>query len=108
MCWRRTTGTVGWLPAWGAGLGILVGLFLPPVGLAVLVGGAAGAMVGAFAEHELRSGLQREIGGALDVGRGSGDCAGLPERSRTGRVNAVSGVGDQVCSDGSFDHQQPG
>lgn len=54
----------------GAGLGILVGLFLPPVGLAVLVGGAAGAMVGAFAEHELRSGLQREIGGALDVGTG--------------------------------------
>lgn len=54
----------------GAGMGILVGLFLPPVGLAVLVGGAAGAMVGAFAEHELRSGLQHEIGNALDAGTG--------------------------------------
>ncbi|GAY18940.1 DUF1269 domain-containing protein [Mycobacterium sp. shizuoka-1] len=54
----------------GASAGILVGLFLPPVGLAVVVGGAAGALVAAFAEHELRSGLQREIGGALDSGTG--------------------------------------
>ncbi|MCX2933646.1 DUF1269 domain-containing protein [Mycobacterium sp. CVI_P3] len=54
----------------GAGAGILVGLFLPPVELAVVVGGAAGALVGAFAEHELRTGLQREIGNALDVGTG--------------------------------------
>lgn len=54
----------------GAGMGILVGLFLPPVGLAVLVGGAAGAVVGAFAEHEVRSGLQHEIGNALDAGTG--------------------------------------
>ncbi|WP_431239128.1 DUF1269 domain-containing protein [Mycolicibacterium aichiense] len=54
----------------GAGLGILFGLFLPPVGLAVVVGGAAGALVGAFAEHELRIGLQREVGGALDAGTG--------------------------------------
>ena len=35
-----------------------------------MVGGAAGALVGAFAEHELRIGLQREVGGALDVGTG--------------------------------------
>ncbi|MGY4710253.1 DUF1269 domain-containing protein [Mycolicibacterium sp. CBM1] len=54
----------------GAGMGILVGLFLPPVGLAVVVGGAAGALVGAFAEHELRTGLQHEIGAALEAGTG--------------------------------------
>ena len=54
----------------GAGVGILVGLFLPPVELAVLVGGAAGALVGAFAEHELRTGLQHEIGNALEAGTG--------------------------------------
>ncbi|TGD86796.1 DUF1269 domain-containing protein [Mycolicibacterium sp. CH28] len=54
----------------GAGMGILVGLFLPPLGLAVLVGGAAGALVGAFAEHELRTGLQHEIGEALKAGTG--------------------------------------
>ncbi|AQT81296.1 sulfatase [Mycolicibacterium litorale] len=54
----------------GAGVGILIGLLLPPVELAVLVGGAAGALVGAFAEHELRSGLRHEIGEALDAGTG--------------------------------------
>ncbi len=54
----------------GAGMGILIGLFLPPVGLAVVVGGAAGALVGAFAEHELRTGLQHEVGEALKAGTG--------------------------------------
>ena len=54
----------------GAGVGILVGLLLPPVELAVVVGGAAGALVAAFAEHELRIGLRREIGAALESGTG--------------------------------------
>lgn len=54
----------------GAGLGLLVGLFLPPVGIGVLVGGAAGALVASFAEHELRIGLRHEIGEALEAGTG--------------------------------------
>ncbi len=35
----------------GAGLGLLFGLFAPPLGLAVLVGAAAGGVVASFAEH---------------------------------------------------------
>jgi uncharacterized membrane protein len=54
----------------GAGLGLLVGLFIPPIGLSVLVGGAAAGLVAAIAEHELRSGLRHEIGDALEAGTG--------------------------------------
>lgn len=54
----------------GAGLGFLLGVFIPPVPLGVLVGGAAGALVASFAEHELRIGLRHEIGEALEAGTG--------------------------------------
>lgn len=54
----------------GAGLGLLFGLFAPPLGLAVLVGAAAGGVVASFAEHEMRSGLRHEIGEALEAGTG--------------------------------------
>lgn len=54
----------------GAGVGILFGLFVPPLGLAVLVGGAAGALVASFADHEVRTGLQHEVGEALEAGTG--------------------------------------
>lgn len=54
----------------GAGVGVLFGLFIPPVGLAVVAGGAAGALVASFAEHELRTGLRHEVGEALEAGTG--------------------------------------
>ena len=38
----------------GAGVGLLFGLFAPPLGLAVLVGATVGGLVASFAEHELR------------------------------------------------------
>lgn len=52
----------------GAGVGVLFGLFAPPLGLAVLVGATVGGLVVSFAEHELRSGLRHKIGEALEVG----------------------------------------
>ncbi|MFN0143627.1 MAG: DUF1269 domain-containing protein [Mycobacterium sp.] len=52
----------------GAGVGLLFGLFAPPLGLAVLVGATVGGLVTSFAEHELRSGLRHEIGEALEAG----------------------------------------
>lgn len=52
----------------GAGLGLLVGLVFEPVILAMLVGGAGGAVATAIAEHELRSGLRKGVGDALDNG----------------------------------------
>ncbi|AKK26562.1 DUF1269 domain-containing protein [Mycobacterium sp. EPa45] len=54
----------------GATLGLLVGVFAPPLGLSVVVGGAAAGLVAAVAEHELRSGLRHEIGEALEAGTG--------------------------------------
>ncbi|TDO18527.1 putative membrane protein [Mycobacterium sp. BK086] len=54
----------------GAGLGLLLGLFLPPFGLSVLVGGASAGVIASIAEHELRTGLRREIGEALEAGTG--------------------------------------
>lgn len=52
----------------GAGIGALFGLFLPPLALSTLVGAAAGGLVAAFAEHELRSGLKNEVAAALEAG----------------------------------------
>lgn len=52
----------------GAGVGALFALFAPPLGLALLVGAATGGAIASFAEHELRSRLQHEVGEALDAG----------------------------------------
>lgn len=59
-------GTVG--VGLGAGLGALFGLIAPPLGLSLIVGAAAGGAMVAIAEHELRSGLQNEVGEALKAG----------------------------------------
>ena len=51
---------------WGAGVGALAGLVLPPAIIAsTLAGTAVGALVGKFASHKLKSGLQEQIGEAL-------------------------------------------
>ncbi|MFM9033020.1 MAG: sulfatase [Mycobacterium sp.] len=52
----------------GAGLGVLFGLFAPPLARALFVGGATAGAVAAFAEHELRTKLQHEVGEALAAG----------------------------------------
>lgn len=52
----------------GAGMGLLFGLFAPPLGLSLLVGATVGGLAASFAEHELRSGLRHEIGEALEAG----------------------------------------
>ena len=45
-------------PDWGliGGVGLVVGLFAPPLLASVVVGGAAGALVGKFARHPVESG----------------------------------------------------
>lgn len=52
----------------GAGIGLLAGLVIQPVLLGVLVGGAGGALATAIAEHELRSGMRKGVGDALQNG----------------------------------------
>jgi arylsulfatase A-like enzyme/uncharacterized membrane protein len=53
---------------WGAGVGVLVGLFAPAMLASVVIGGGAGAVVGRFARHKLKAGLQDKIGSALADG----------------------------------------
>lgn len=52
----------------GAGIGALFGMFAPPLGLSVMAGAAAGGLLAAFAEHELRTGLRHEVAEALGAG----------------------------------------
>ncbi len=55
---------------WGGGAGVLVGLLAPPMLGAVVVGAAAGTLVGKFTEHRLTSKIQEEVGAALSAGDG--------------------------------------
>ena len=50
--------------AWGAGVGLAVGLFSP----ALLASAAAGAVAGTFADHRIKTGLADKIGQALAAG----------------------------------------
>ena len=52
----------------GVGLGAIFGLFAPPLGLSLIIGAAAGGLLAAFGEHELRTHLQSEVGEALETG----------------------------------------
>ncbi|GCE43677.1 Sulfatase precursor [Rhodococcus wratislaviensis] len=54
---------------WGAAVGLAVGLFAPPMLAAVAVGAGAGALVGKFTDHRIKSGLEDKIGEALTAGR---------------------------------------
>jgi arylsulfatase len=53
---------------WGGGVGVVVGLFSPPMLAAVVAGGAAGGLIGRFAEHKERAGLQKGLGDKLAPG----------------------------------------
>ncbi|HEU5035547.1 MAG TPA: arylsulfatase [Nocardioides sp.] len=55
---------------WGGGAGLLVGVFAPPMLGAVVVGAAAGGVVGHFAGHKLTATVQEQVGAALKAGTG--------------------------------------
>ena len=48
---------------WGGGVGVVVGLFAPPLLASVAGGAAAGGLVGRFARHRVDSGIEHGIGG---------------------------------------------
>jgi len=54
----------------GGGVGLVVGLFAPPLLAATAVGAAAGAVMGKFAKHRLESGIGEKMDAALPPGSG--------------------------------------
>jgi arylsulfatase len=54
--------------AWGGGVGVLVGLFAPPMLAAVAVGGAVGGLVGKFTKKKVDTGLEESLGNNLPPG----------------------------------------
>ena len=53
---------------WGGGVGVVVGLFSPPLLASAVVGAAAGGVAGVFARHRVESGIQTGIGEQLPPG----------------------------------------
>jgi arylsulfatase len=54
----------------GATIGLVVGMFAPPLVVAVAVGGAAGMAVATMADHNLKAGLRHDIAPGLAEGTG--------------------------------------
>jgi len=52
----------------GGGVGLVVGLFAPPLLASAVVGGAAGGLIGKFARHKVETGLGEKLGAALPPG----------------------------------------
>ena len=53
---------------WGGGVGLLVGLFAPPLLASVAVGAAAGGLIGRLARHRVDTGLEENVGDKLQPG----------------------------------------
>jgi arylsulfatase len=53
---------------WGGGVGLVVGLFSPALLASIVVGGAAGALIGKFAKHKIDSGIEQGLGDKLAPG----------------------------------------
>ena len=54
----------------GGGVGLVVGLFAPPLLAATAIGAAGGAVLGKFAKHRLESGIAEKMDAALPPGSG--------------------------------------
>ena len=54
----------------GGGVGLVVGLFAPPLLAATAIGAAAGALTGKFARHRVESGIGEKMDAALPAGSG--------------------------------------
>src|SRR5271156_2317569 len=71
----------------GGGVGLVVGLFAPPLLASVVVGGAVGGVIGKFARHRIETGLQDKMGAALPPG--SAGIVAIYDRAKTDTVNAT-------------------
>ena len=71
----------------GGGVGLVIGLFAPPLLASMAVGAAAGALVGKFARHRVESGLAEKMGAALPPG--SAGIVAIYDRGRASTVDAT-------------------
>jgi arylsulfatase len=71
----------------GGGVGLVVGLFAPPLLASVIVGGAVGGLAGKFARHRVQSGLADKMGAALPPG--SAGVVAIYDRDKAGTVDAT-------------------
>jgi arylsulfatase len=71
----------------GGGVGLVVGLFSPPLLAATVVGAAAGDLMGHFAKHRIESGLADKMGAALPPG--SAGVVAIYDRSKAGLVDST-------------------
>jgi uncharacterized membrane protein len=71
----------------GGGVGLVVGLFAPPLLAATVVGAAGGALVGKFAKHKVSSGLGEKLGDALPPG--SAGILAIYDRAKADLVTAT-------------------
>src|SRR3954462_14148928 len=71
----------------GGGVGLVVGLFAPPLLAATAVGAAAGGIVAKFAQHKVSSGLGEKLGGALPPG--SAGILAVYDRAKTDLVTST-------------------
>jgi uncharacterized membrane protein len=52
----------------GGGVGVVVGLFAPPLLATIVVGGAVGGLVGKFVKHRIDSGMEKKVGETIPKG----------------------------------------
>jgi arylsulfatase len=71
----------------GGGVGLVVGLFAPPLLASAVVGGAVGGLAGKFARHRVESGLEEKMGAALPPG--SAGIVAIYDRGKADAVDAV-------------------
>jgi uncharacterized membrane protein len=71
----------------GAGVGLVVGLLAPPLLASMVVGGAAGDVVGKFAKHKVESGLGEKMGAALPPG--SAGIVAIYDRAKADTVDVT-------------------
>ncbi len=76
---------------WGGGVGVLVGLFAPPLLGSIVVGGAAGGIVGHFAKHKVDTGLEAAMADKLPPG-GAMIIAIVDDRDRLPAEQALDGT----------------
>jgi uncharacterized membrane protein len=71
----------------GGGVGLVVGLLAPPLLAWMTVGGAAGGLIGKFAQHRVESGLEHMMRGALPPG--SAGVVAIYDREKANAVDAT-------------------